>query len=897
MSWARRLLNLVRDDRLSRELDRELAFHIAERADELRASGMSAEEAEREARRRLGNYALQKERTREVDVLVWLDTVRADLRYAWRALRASPGFALVAVLSLALGIGANTAIFTLIDAVMLRSLPVRAPEELVQVTLGERGDAFTNPLWEELRDRQNFFAGVAAYGDVQFNLAAGGEARRVRGSWVSGDFFSMLGVQPLVGRLIGVRDDHRGCPAIAVLGAGFWRSEYGSAREVVGRTILLEGKPFEVAGVVDPSFTGVTVGSETAVYAPLCAEAVVATRSSLDMRSRWWLQVLGRPQPGLELAALNARLSAIAPAAYAATLPDEYPADSRAEYLAGTFDAEPAPAGVSALRAQYSGALKVLMGVVAVVLLIACANVANLLLARSTTRQREIAVRLAIGAGRRRIVRQLLTESLLLALVSSVVGIAIAWWGSRALVSLIATQPNSIALDLSLDARVLGFTLVIATLAAVFFGLAPAWRAGRVEPVRTLHASGRGIVAGYTRISTGKLLVAGQIALSLALVIGAGLMLATFRTLSTMDPGFEQQGVLLVNVTRAQQPAAETDEAAAEQLTRERMTYTTLLERLRVLPGAAAASAAQLTPISRVAWNNVIRTEGFNVADPRDALSFINEVTDQYFATLGTPLLAGRDFDARDQPGSPRVAIVNEAMARKYFGSVDALGRVFRLGEDPAPYQVIGVVGNSRYRTLREETVPIAYIARSQSAESVSNLTFAVRSAGAPESLIPAIRQLTAEVEPSMSIQFTSLREQVARSLIRERLLAVLSGVFGALALALAVIGLYGTMAFNVARRRNEIGIRIALGSERAAVIRMVLAEAGWLLAIGLIAGTGIALAGTRTVSGFLYGLEPNDPVTIAGAALLFAIVGVAAAGVPAWRASQVDPIEALRAE
>lgn len=898
MSWARRLMNLLRDEKHSRELDRELAFHIAERADELRARGMSAEAAEHEARRRLGNYTLQKERTREVDIVAWLDTFRADVRYAVRALRSSPVFALVAVLSLALGIGANTAIFSLMDALVLRSLPVKAPEELVQITLGDRGSIFTNPLWEELRDRQNGFAGVAAFGEESFNLAAGGEARHIPGTWVSGDFFNMLGVSATLGRLITVADDHRGCPAIAVLGAGFWRSEYGGARDVIGRTIQLHGHPFQITGVVDPAFSGVTVGRASSVYVPLCAEAAISgSNRNLEARSRWWLHVFGRLDPGAGPEAVKARLAAIAPAAYGATVPEQYrPADQQS-YRTGTFDVSPASAGVSDVRAQYSGALKLMMGAVAAVLLIACANVANLLLARATARQREVALRLAIGAGRMRIVRQLLTESLVLALLSSVLGFAIAAWASRALVSLISSRQDAIALDLPLDLRVLGFTLVTATAAAVVFGLAPALRAGRVDPQQTLRASSRGILTGSSRFSTGKLLVSGQIALSLALVVGAGLLLGTFRTLLNSDAGFHRDRVLLVDVTQ-RLPATARSGSPVERLERSKALHDALLERIRAIPGAVSASASQITPLSGMAWNDLISTATFQPAEPRDALSYFNEVTPGYFATLGTPLLAGRDFDERDRHGSTPVAIVNERMARKFFGTTNAVGSVFRLGGTDGPeYQVIGVVGNSKYRTLREETEPITYLARSQSDEPVSSMTFAVLATGSTDGTIQGIRQITAELEPSLILQFTSLREQVSSSLIRERMLAVLSVAFGGLALLLAIIGLYGIMSYNVARRRNEIGIRIALGSERTGVARMIMAEAGILLAIGLVAGVGLALAGSRLVSGFVFGLKPNDPTTIAAAVLLFAAVGLAASGIPALRAARVNPMIALREE
>ena len=892
MAWHKRLLNLARSRRLSRDIDRELAFHMAERADELIAAGMSEADAAREARRRFGNYGLQKERTREADVFNWLESLVADLRYATRSLRASPGFALVAILSLALGIGANTAIFSLIDAVMLKYLPVSHPEQLVQVMLSDKNGVFTNPLWEQLRDRQDVFTGVFAVSDTRFNLSTGGEARHVAGDWVSGDFFSTLGVGPALGRTIARSDDWRGCPAVAVLSYGFWQGNYGGDPSVTGKTISLDSHPFQIVGVAAPGFFGVDVGQSVQVYAPLCAEAVVhGADSFLDRRSTWFLRVIARPKPGLAMSQLDVRLKAIAPGIYEATVPPNWRPKDQKQYLQGTLGVRPVANGFSDVRHQYRGALITLMAVVGIVLLIACANVANLLLARATVRQREIAIRLAIGAGRRRLIRQLLTESVLLSLCGAVLGMVFAKWGSRLLVGFLDTNAGHVSLDLSIDARVLGFTIAVATATGLLFGLAPAWRSTRVSPQAAMKSGGRGVAEGHSRFTLGKALVVAQVALSLVLLMGAGLMLGTFRSLATLDPGFQRDAVLIASTDlRSLKYSAE----------RQRQFYLDITQRLRTLPGVRAASASAITPISGSLWNDMILVDGFSPKSDQDAVADFNVVSDGYFATLGTPMLAGRDFNDGDQAGSAQVAIVNTAFARKFLGGANPLGKQFRLQRgtgDTPPFEIVGLVGDAKYQSLREEAPPTAYVPISQQEEPGPFMNFELRAATSPAALIPGVTSAFGAVNPDISLEFVTLSDQVAQSLTRERLLAMLSTFFGGLALALAMIGLYGIMSYNVARRRNEIGIRIALGAARARVLRMVLGEVGRMVIAGVVLGIGAALAVTRLVSSLLFGVTPSDPVTLLLSALLLVVVALAAGALPAWRAARLDPMEALREE
>ncbi|MGH7653393.1 MAG: ABC transporter permease, partial [Gemmatimonadaceae bacterium] len=521
MSWYRRLFNIVRSKNVTSEIDREIASHLAEKRDALVQRGMSESDAAAEARRQFGNTTSKKEETRDVDIMTWLESVLADVRHALRALARSPAFAIVAVLSLALGIGANTAIFSLINAVLLKSLPVQHPEQLVAVEMEKNDNTFTNPLWEQIRDRQDMFSGIFATNDTHFDLTTGGEVRQAHAEYVSGDYFTTLGVRPVAGRLIVRGDDTRGCRAIAVLSAPFWTTEYGADPHAIGNSIELSGKQFEIVGVTDPAYFGMTVGSSTQVYVPLCAHAVITgSDAGLDQRSMWWLTITARLRPGVPVEQVNARLKALAPAAFASTLPTDWRASEKEQYLKGTLMAEAQPSGLSGLRAQYERSLYTLMVVVGAVLLIACGNVANLLLARARARQREAAVRLAVGAGRRRLIRQLLTESLVLSALGTALGVLLAMWGTRVLVSLLSTSRSAVWLDLALDWRILGFTAGIAVLTAILFGIVPAWRSANVDPQSAMRGTGRGITQERTRFFLAKSLVAGQVALSLVLLIG-----------------------------------------------------------------------------------------------------------------------------------------------------------------------------------------------------------------------------------------------------------------------------------------------------------------------------------------------------------------------------------------
>ena len=849
---------------------------------------------------RLRNAKRPDGRARERSVLPWLESLGADVRYALRSLRASPGFALVAILSLGLAIGANTAIFSLIDAVMLRSLPVMRPEELVRVTtparsgsLGEGSDNFTNPLWEALRDGQNVFSGAFATSDEGFDLGAGGQSRPAAGAWVSGGYFSTLGVRPAAGRLVAPADDYRGCPPVAVISHGFWRSAYAGRPDAVGRTVSLNGHPFEIIGVAAAGFSGVQVGRADEVFVPLCTMPIVqGGQSPLDDRSSWFLYVFGRVRPGMTTEGAGQRLAALAPAVFGATVPEELPTEAKEEYRRTTLTAVPAANGYSGVT-QYHSALLALMAAVVLVLLIGCANVANLLLARASSRRHEVAVRLAIGAGRGRLVRQLLTESLLLSLLGAVVGLLLAAAATRLMVRYMTTRGGAVWLDLSVDGRVLAFTLVVATATAVLFGLVPAWRSARVDPRSAMKAGERSIVEGHSRFGVGKALVVGQIALSLVLVVGAGLLLSTFRRLATLDPGFEPAGVLLASVDMSNAGIPPED---IPRVKRE------IIERLRATPGVEGASASTFTPLSGGGWNGDISVDGFTPSGPRDAEVFFNGVSDGFFSTLGAALLAGRDFDEGDVAGSPPVVIVNEAFVRKFFHGADPVGRRVTIkgfgGDVDESVQVVGVVRDTPYRSMRDKGDPLVFRPLGQlGGPGRPSLELELRGRGEASSLIRTVTGAVGEVNGSFSIRYRTLEAQLDGSLARERLLAMLSGLFGGLALLLAVVGLYGTMAYSVARRRSEIGIRLALGAARTRVMRLVMGEAGGLVGAGLLLGGVVALVTTRWVAPFLFGVAPSDPATWALSALALAAVSMTACALPAWRAARLDPNAVLRRE
>ena len=895
MAWYRRLFNLTRSDKLTRDLDREFAHHLAERRDELMKSGMSANDAELEARRKFGNATAQKERARDFDLIMWLETCLADIRYALRALRRSPAFALVAILSLALGIGANTAIFSLIDAVMLKSLPVSHPEQLVAVKAVGAGPSdyhFTNPLWEAIRDRSDIFAGAFATANTGFDLTTGGEVRQARGEYVSGDYFNVLGVRAAAGRLFNRADDIRGCRATAVLSNAFWSSEFGGDPRAIGKSIELSGKRFEIVGIADPAYFGINVGFPTQIYVPLCADAVIrGNNQSLDARDNWWITITARMRPGVADAQIASRLKAISAPVFESAIPTNRQVKQQQNFVKTTLSIEPRTAGLSGFRDRYKTALYTLMVVVAVVLLIACGNVANLLLARARVRQREAAVRLAVGAGRGRLVRQLLTESLVLSILGTAAGVLLGMWGTRLLVSLLSTGRSVVSLDLTVDTRMLVFTSAIAILTGILFGIVPAWRSANVDPQGAMRGSGRGITSERNGFSLTKTLVAGQVALSLVLLVAAGLLLGSFARQTSIDPGFRGEGVLVVQVDAGRAGIAEGSRAEA---------FRALLERLRGVPGVRTAAMTGIIPLGNMAGSTLIHVDGYEPQNEDDATVWIDAASPRYFETIGTRMVAGRDFDASDTKSSPKVAIVNEAVAARFYAGKNPIGQTFALDDKGNPgekYEIVGVAKNAKYQSITEERSETIFFSAAQQTDGRSGTAYVLRTEGPTAAVIPAVRSAIKDMNGLITFSLGTLSELVDNSLARPRVLAKLSVFFGMLALLLAIVGLYGTMSYSVERRRSEIGVRIALGAARTRVLAMVLGEAGWMVFGGIVAGIAVAVGATRWISSLLYGVTPTDVTTYVLSGAILAVVALGASAVPAWRAARLDPMEALREE
>ncbi len=827
-----------------------------------------------------------------------------DFRYGIRQLIQNPGFTTVAVLSLALGIGANTAIFQLIDAVRLRTLPVQEPNRLAYIDFvrgsmrsgwsSTRSAHLTSAQYDAIRGQQEGFTSVFAWSANRFNLTKGGESRFAEGLYVSGGFYSTLGVKAMIGRTIEPADDSPTCPSPgAVLSHSFWQREYGGDPSIVGRSISLDGNPLPIIGVTGPAFFGVEVGNQFDLAIPLCADRVFAE----DHKGRaantiaWWLSAMGRLKPGWTVERAKAQLLAVSPAIMQSTLPPTYQPSSAKSYLANKLEATEGATGVSGLRRQYERPLWLLMATTGLVLLIACANLANLLLARASVREREIAVRLAIGASRWRLIRQLLAESLLLAVAGAVLGGLFAEVVSQGLIRFISTTENPLFVGLGMNWTVLGFSAALAVVTCLLFGLIPAMRATILSPASAMRNGGRGTTSGRERFSLRRGLVATQVALSLVLLVGALLFVRSLRNLLTTDAGFKPEGIISLGVDFTGAPFGKDRRPAV---------YRELQERLSAVPGVLSAAQIGFTPVSGSGWDQGVGPDGAQAAGSgKDSL--LNRSAPGYFKTMGTRIIAGRDFTEQDNLSGPKVAIVNEMFAKKYFNGANPVGRTFRIDADagkPEPlFQIIGMVANTKYYELKEEFSPVGFFPIAQDPEPGNGANFVLRVSGSPSEVTRGMKAAVAAVSPAIGMQVRSFSAQLQESLLRERLMATLSGAFGFLAALLATLGLYGVIAYMVARRRSEIGLRMALGADRASVLGLVMREAGLLLAVGTVAGVLLSLWAGRAASTMLYGLKPYDPVSLVSAIGLLAVIALAASYVPARAASRLEPMIALRDE
>jgi predicted permease len=1006
---------MSRRDRMMQDLDKDIREHIAIETQDNIDRGMSPEEARYAAMRKFGNVTRVKEEAREVWTFVWLEQLLQDIRFGLRTLRKSPGFAAVAILTLALGIGANTAIFSLIDAVMLRSLPVHNPSQLVLLKWGARnppdthgymsagdcrndlrsgadhpsGCSFSEPFFREIA-KANLFSGTAAFANTgRLNLTGNGPATVINGQLVSGEYFRTMGLQPALGRLLDATDDAPSAAPVAVLNFGYWQSAFGGSRDVLGRTIELNNVPFTIIGVAEQRFTGITPGSDYDVWLPLSDGQRIGASGPFRWQDRqadpafWWLTIIGRVKPGTPATQTQAVVSSVfrnemlhgsvpifhsgepgggpalipgapapaggntivrreigtagppppaagnvpisgpppqsagnkptlllGPQTMAPTAPPHQTESASAPHTLSTVTDNPevslvpAQSGLTGSRTQYSNPLYVLMLAVGIILLIACANVAGLMLARASARQKEMAVRLALGAGRARIVRQLLTESVMLSLLGGAVGILFAYWGAQTIVSFVSSnQARPLGFATGVDLRVLGFTLAISLLTGIFFGLAPTFRGARVDLTPSLkEGEGSSTRSAHRRgkwFSIGNALVVAQVALAVVVLVGAGLLVRTLQNLRNVDAGFDSHNILLFSIN---------PELVGYKGPQVDSFYRDLQGRLAETPGVQSVSYSMMPLLS----NGLMVTSFHWPGTPQDQQSESDMlgVGPNFFETLHIPLLTGRSFNASDfaisasnngttPTSAPTPVIVNHAFVEKYLGKENPLGR--RFGESAADanepaspgYEIVGVVHDAKYNSLRREINAMMY-----SPQSAGGASFELRTAADPQAILPAVREVVAQVNTNLPLfDVKTESQQIDRLLFQERLVARLSGFFGLLALVLTCVGLYGLLSFEVSRRIREIGIRMALGAQPESVLKLVLRQGLVLAIVGSCVGIGVALAVMRYLASMLYDVRANDPLTMIAVSALLALVALAACYIPARRAMRVDPMVALRYE
>ena len=895
-----RIASLFRQRSLDSQLDEELRFHLEMETEANRRRGMTPKAAELAARREFGGVQQTKEVYRDGRGLPMLELLVKDLLYGVRTLRRSPGFTAIAVLSLALGIGANTAIFSLINAVMLRSLPVRSPRELVSIgdTSRPGGMSFgpvylelsSYPVYQRVRERNTVFSGLLASGRAD-GLSAridGGGEESVRGRMVSANFFDVLGVGALLGRTFGPGDDHPGADPAIVISHDYWVQRFARDPAILGRRIKLNGVAAAIVGVAQSGFQGETVGGMTDVWLPIAMQGTVNPGYDwLQKSDIHWLLLMGRLRPGATIAQARAQIPALVIQAAIDLANPALSADDARDLRRQKVLVEAGGRGFSAVRSQLSRPLLMLMIVVGLVLLIACSNVANLQLARAANRRKEISVRLAIGAGRLRLVRQLLTENILLAGLGGLAGLFLSSVGSGLLLRLGSTNGKPMPIDVHPDSAILAFTAGVSLLTGILFGLTPALRSTRVDLSAALKESARS-VAGSAGWQLGKLLVVAQVALSLLLLVGAGMFIRSLINLETFDLGYSSDNIAILRVDPT---------ASGYPIPTQLPMARRLLDRLRSIPGVTGATVSENGIFSGTdSGSDGLQVEGYNSARKEDLTASVDQIGPHYFHVLGVPILAGREFDERDTAGSPHVAILNQTMARFYFGNRDPLGKY--LQDDGTRYTIVGVVRDMKQRELKSVMERRYYLPYFQISDRVYGFNFEMRTRGDAAQMVSTIRREAQEFDGNLKIMgIAPVRRLIDQSIVEERIVAQLSGFFGLLALVLAATGLYGVMAYAISRRASEIGLRMALGADGADVIGMVLRETLVLVAAGIAIGLPAALGAARLVAGSLEHVSASDPVILVGATLVLLLVALLAGWAPAHRASRIDPLLALRQE
>ena len=915
MTWWRAV---TRRRQLDAQVNQELRFHIDSYAEDLVRAGMSREEAMRRARAELGSVAAARENCRQAWGTRGWDELRGDLRYALRMLGRSPGFTAIAVGSLALGVGANTVIFTVAQHMLLDKLAVAHPDELRMLSWsegregvvqemwgwfnnppggGEESTSFSYPVYEQLRSQNKVFADIFAFkGFGRMTVTIDGQTESVLTEMVSGNYYATLGVQPQLGRVIDAQDDGaEGSGPVVVISDQFWTRRFGRAQNVIGKPILVNGKPMTIVGVNPKGFTSAySAQGNLDLFLPFSMQPVVAPETSdpdwppslLVNKQYWWVLVMGRMKPGVSDATATASLTVTFDAAVRSTM------TVKNDGQMPRFLLRDGSRGQNPNAEELTKPVTVLMGLAGFVLLLACANLANLLLARAGARQREMSVRQALGAGRGRILRQMMTESLLLAMMGGLAGLMLAWGMRNAIPRMLSNGWEPPAFSARFSWPIFLFAMGISLLTGMIFGLAPAWQATRVEASSGLKDAGQ-TVTRRRRGLAGKAIVVTQVALSMVLVVGAGLFLQTLLRLGRVPLGFRSHHLVLFRVSL---PEAQYRGAASVQMLRR------MEEKLNAVPGAEGASLIQLPLISGNVMNGTFVPEGWSAkgTKPEDRPAVLrNNVGPEFFKVFGIPIRAGRQFDASDTPTSRKVAVVNESLAKKFFPNVSPVGRTFQAGfNHPYTVEIVGVCGDAKYHDLRAQAEPTYYALYTQKEDGMTDGTFAVATRTEGMAILPSLVDAVRSVDRNIPVLDVRTQDQQIEARLRqERIFASLTAGFGGLALVLACIGIYGIMAYAVSQRTNEIGIRMALGARPESVLRMVLGEASWITAMGVTAGLGAALALSRVVGSLLYGVKAHDIKTLAVSALVLIAVALGASWIPARRAARVNPMLALRHE